>query len=69
MVIEINEIVVKASTGDDPYGSYPSEKSQLREQERDNTREISKDLEKLKQQILLECREMVLEIFQNQMER
>ncbi len=65
MAIEINEMVVKASTGKEDSSGADS----IREETRGSARDPSGDLEKLKKQLLSECREMILEILEEQMER
>jgi len=64
MAIEIDEMVVKASTGPDP-----TEKEVFRKTESKNARDADREREMLKKQLLSECREMILEMIQDRMER
>jgi hypothetical protein len=64
MAIEINEMVVKASTGGNSSGQDPD-----REKREKESGQALPDMEQLKKVILTECREMILEILEEQMER
>jgi Family of unknown function (DUF5908) len=63
MAIEIDEMVVKARTGPDPAGKEFLETASKK------VRDVEREMEMLKKQLLLECREMILEIIQDRMER
>ncbi len=77
MAIEIDEMVVKARTGpgsgSDLSGAAPGQgpagKESSREEESKKAQEADRERDMLKKQLLLECREMILEIIQDRMER
>ncbi|MBU0969090.1 MAG: hypothetical protein KKC20_00520 [Proteobacteria bacterium] len=78
MAIEIDEMVVKARTGpgsgsdlSGSAGTYPdlAGKEVSRKAASQKVQESEREREMLKKQLLLECREMILEIIQDRMER
>ena len=78
MAIEIDEMVVKARTGPGSgsdlsgsagTGSGSAGKEASRKEESQKVQEAERDREMLKKQLLLECREMILEMIQDRMER